>query len=179
MYWRGCRLPSGRSTNTETYCPGRDLRQRAAVRGLEHQRHDVVGLLDAPDHAVRAQRVRRVDARLLIEPGLLGDQLRGEQPVDLAPGVGDLGGHGVAEHLPDRGQQVVTDDRVLLRADPERDVLVGDPPHHVLNDGALGIDQLHGVGHDRGRQRPALLPGGLVALVEHPQQLRVLLEHPG
>ena len=132
VYWRGWRSPSGQVDEHRHVLARADLRQPAAVRRFEHQRHDVGGLLDAAHHAVRAQRARRVDARLLVEPGLLGDQLRREQPVDLAPGVGDLGGDGVAEHLPDRGQQVVTDDRVLLRADPERDVLVGDPPHHVV-----------------------------------------------
>ena len=123
--------------------------------------------------------MRRVDACLLVQPGLLGDQLGGEQPVDLVPGGGDLGGDGVAEHLPDRAQQVVADDRVLLRADPERDVLVCDPLHHVLKGRGVGIDQLHRVGHDRSRERPALLSGGLVALVEHAQQFRVRGEHPG
>ena len=49
-----------------------------------------VGLLDPPDHPVGAQRPGRVDAGLLVEPGLLGDELGGEQPVHLVPGVGDL-----------------------------------------------------------------------------------------
>lgn len=110
--------------------------------------------------------MRRVDAALLVQPGLLRDQLGGEQPVDLVPGRGDLGGDGVAEHLCDRAQQVVTDDRVLLGADPERDVLVRDPLHHVVKGRGIGIDELHGIGHDRARERAALLSGGLVALVE-------------
>jgi len=80
---------------------------------------------------------------------------------------------------PTAAQQVVSDDRVLLRADPERDVLERDPLHHMVKGRGIGIDQLHRVGHDRGRERPALLSGGLVALVEHPQQLRVRGEHPG
>ena len=159
--------------------PRADLRQAAAVGGLEHQGHDVVGLLDPPDHAVRPHRVRRVDARLLVEPGLLRDELGREQPVDLVPGRGDLGRDGVTEHLTDRRQQVVSDDRVLLRADPERDVLVRDAVHHPVERRRVRVDQLHRVGHDGRRERPALLAGGLVALVEHPQQLGVLLEHAG
>jgi hypothetical protein len=59
----------------------------------------------------------------LVQPGLFGNQLGGKQPVDLVPGLGDLGGDSVAEHFPDRAQQVVPDDRVLLWADPEGDVL--------------------------------------------------------
>ena len=119
----------------------------------------------------------RVDLRLLVQPGLLGDQLGREEPVHLVPGRRDLGGDGVAEHLPDRGQEVAADDRVLLRADSERHVLVGDPAQDVREGRRVRIDQLDGVGHHRRRQRPALLAGGLVALVEHPQQLRVLGEH--
>ena len=92
----------------------RDRGQPAPVGRLEHERDDVGRLLDAADHAVRPQRARRVHPRLLVEPGLLGDELGREQPVDLVPGGGDLGGDRLAEHLTDRGEQVVADDRVLL-----------------------------------------------------------------
>ena len=40
-----------------------------------------------PDHPVPAQRLRRVDPRLQVKPGLFGHQLRGEQPVNLAEAV--------------------------------------------------------------------------------------------
>lgn len=78
-----------------------------------------MGFLDASDHSVGAERSRRVDSSLLIEAGFLGDQLGGEQPVDLVPGGCDLRGDGVAEHLADSREQVVADDRVLIRADPQ------------------------------------------------------------
>ena len=57
-------------------------------------------------------------------------------------------------------------------------MFVGDPPHRLMKRRGVGIDQLHRIGHDRARERPALLSGGLVALIEHPQQLRVLIEQP-
>jgi hypothetical protein len=55
-----------------------------------------------------------------------------EQPIDLTPRGGDLGGDGVAQHLTDRGEQVLPNDRVLLRADPQGDVLIGDSAHDVV-----------------------------------------------
>jgi len=91
-----------------------------------------VGILDAPDDPVGAPRVCRVDVRLLVEPHFLVDELGGEQPIDLAPGVGDVGCDGVAEHLRDRGEEVVAHDGVLLRTNPEGDVIVGNPLHHVV-----------------------------------------------
>jgi hypothetical protein len=84
---------------------------------------------------------------LLVEPSLFGDQLGGEQPVDLVPGGADFRRHSLAEHLPDGAEQVTADDRVLLGSDPERDVLVGDAFDHVLEGGGCRVDELHGVGH--------------------------------
>jgi hypothetical protein len=103
--------------------PRHDRRQPAAVGRLEHQRDDVRGLLDAPDHAVGPQRVGGIDVRRGVQPGLLGDELRREQPVDLVPGGGDLRRHRVAEHLADGGEQVVADDRVLLGRMPRETCL--------------------------------------------------------
>ena len=57
-------------------------------------------------------------------------------------------------------------------------MLVGNACHHMVERRRGRVDQLDGVGDDGAGQRLALLPGGLVALVEHPQQLRVLGEHP-
>jgi hypothetical protein len=74
---------------------------------------------------------------------------------------------------------MLTDDRVLLRADPERDVLVRDPAQHVVEGRRLRINQLHRVRHDRARQGLALLTGGLVALIEDAQQLRMGGKHAG
>lgn len=71
------------------------------------------------------------------------------------------------------------DDRVLLGADPQRDVFVGDAAHDVVEGRRIGIDERDGVGDHRARQRLALLTVGLVALVEHAQQLGMGGEHAG
>ena len=119
-----------------------------------------------------------VDPGLLVEAGLFGDELGGEQPVDLVPGVGDLGGDRVTEHLADSAEQVVADDGVLLGPDAQRDVFVGNAFHDMIERRGGGVDQLDGVGHHGGGQRPGLFAGGLVALVEDSQQFRVFGEHP-
>lgn len=72
---------------------------------------------------------------------------------------------------------MLTDDRVLLWTDSERHVLVGNAPHDVVERWSLGINQLHGVRHNRAGQGFALLARCLVALIEHPQQLRMRIEH--
>jgi hypothetical protein len=58
---------------------------------------------------------------------------------------------------------VLTDDRVLLWTDSERHVLVGNAPHDVVERWGLGINQLHGVRHNRAGQGFALLARCLVA----------------
>ena len=79
---------------------------------------------------------------------------------------------------PTAAEQVMTDDGVLLGPDAQRDVFVGNAFHDPVERRRGGVDQLHGVGHDGRGQRPGLFSGGLVALVEDPQQLGVLGEHP-
>lgn len=73
---------------------------------------------------------------------------------------------------------MVSHDRVLTRADPERDVLVSDAPHHGREIGRLGIDQGHGKCDDRGGEGPRLLTVRLVRPVEDPEKLGVRREHP-
>jgi len=73
-----------------------------------------------------------------VEAGLLGDELGGEEPVDLVPRVGDLGGDRVAEDLADRGQQVASDDRVLLRVTPSVTCLWAMRASTWRKDGASG-----------------------------------------
>ena len=125
MYCRGCRCPFGRSTNTDTYCPGLiSGRSPPSAGSMIREMTSWVSSI-RPHHPIRAQRPGRVDTGLLIEAGLFGDELGGEQPVHLVPGVGDLRGDRVAEDLTDRGEQVMADDGVLLRADSQRDVFVG------------------------------------------------------
>jgi len=90
------------------------------------------GFLDAAYDTVWAGRLGRIHGRLLVQPRLLGDQLEPEQPIDLAPSRSDLRCHGVAENLTDGGQQVLADDRVLLRTDAQGYVLVCDSSHDVV-----------------------------------------------
>ena len=72
---------------------------------------------------------------------------------------------------------MLTDDRVLLGADAQRYVLVRDSPHDMVEWRRLRIDQLHGVRDDRAGEGFALLPGRLISLVEHAQQLGMGGEH--
>ena len=83
----------------------RDFRQRTTVGGFENKGDDVGGFFDAAHHAVGTRRLVRVYIRLLVQPCLLGDQLDREQPVDLTPSGGDLGGDRVAQNLTDGGEQ--------------------------------------------------------------------------
>jgi hypothetical protein len=175
----GLATPVGQVDEHRHVLTGRDLRQRPAVGRLQDERGHVRGLLDPADQPVRPQRMGRVDLRLLVQPSFLGYELGCEEPVHLVPRRRDFGGHGVTEHLPNRGQEVAADYRVLLGPDSQRRVLVGDPAQDVREGRCPRIDQLDGVGDHRRRQRPALLAGGLIALVEHPQELRVLGEHAG
>ena len=85
---------------------GRDGRQRASVGRFENKGDDVVGFIDAAEHAVWTRRLVGVHIRLLVQARFLGDQLEREQPIDLTPGGGDLGGDGIAEHLTDGSEQI-------------------------------------------------------------------------
>ena len=111
---------------------GCDRWEGTAVCWFEDESDDVSGFLYAADHAVGASRLRGVHVRLLVEPCFLGDQLEREQPIDLAPGRGDLGRNGIAENLSDGSEQILADNRVLLGADAQGYVLVGDSAHDVI-----------------------------------------------
>jgi hypothetical protein len=67
-----------------------DGRQRATVDRFQNEGNDIVRLLDTAYDAVLARRLIGVHIRLLIQPRLLRDQLKSEQPIDLTPGRGDL-----------------------------------------------------------------------------------------
>ena len=56
---------------------------------------------------------------------------------------------------------MMADDRVLLRTDAERDVLVRDALQHVLERRRSRIDELHRVGNHGSSKRPALFAGVL------------------
>jgi hypothetical protein len=151
-----------------------------AVRRAQCERDDIRRLLVpvhdlplAPDTAGHA-------ATLGVQPGFQRDQRVGHQPVDLVPRLGDLGGDRVAEHLDDRGEQVLVHDLVLLGGDAQGRVLVRDPRQHGVRPGVRVLHQVCGEpGYGAGERLP-LRAGGLVAPVEQvAQQLGVGGEHPG
>jgi hypothetical protein len=80
--------PAGQQTPTRTgqvRWPATRHRRPVPERGK-----DIVRLLDTAYDAVLARRLIGVHIRLLIQPRLLRDQLKSEQPIDLTPGRGDL-----------------------------------------------------------------------------------------
>ena len=145
----GLPISAGQVDEHRHVLAGRDLRQWITVGGFEDKGDDVGGFFDAAHHAVWPRRLRGVHVRFLVQPRFLGDQLDREQPIDLTPGGGDRGGDRVAQDLTDRGEQVLPNDRVLLGADPQGDMLVGDSAHDVVERRRLGIDELHGVRDNR------------------------------
>ena len=98
-------------------------------------------------------------------------------PVGGAPGFDEFGRGGLAQHFLDGGEEVTADDGVVLRTDPDRDVLPGD----VLDGGEKrrGVLDVFGVGEHRGGQGLLLAAGALVALVEDLAELRIALQHAG
>lgn len=86
----------------------------------------------------------RIGACQRVQLGLFGDQRAAEKPVHLVPRRRDLRRDRVTEDGLHRLEQVVADDRVLLRLDSERDVLVGDALHHRGEIGCFRVDQLDG-----------------------------------
>jgi hypothetical protein len=117
----------------------RDSRQRTTVGWFQDKGDDVGRLLDTSDDTIGARRLSGIHVRLLVKPRLFRDELECEQPVDLAPRGRDLGSDSFAQNLTHRGEQVLADNRVLLGANSERDVLVGDAvPDVVECDGASG-----------------------------------------
>jgi serine kinase of HPr protein (carbohydrate metabolism regulator) len=56
--------------------------------------------------------------------------------------------HRLTEQVGNGLHQVVSDDRVLLRADAERHMLVRDAPHHRVEGRGVRVDELGGLGDD-------------------------------
>ena len=93
------------------------------------------------------------------------------QPVDLVPGGGHLGGHGVAEDVGDGPEQVVVDHLVLVRFDAQGDVLVADLESRFRK--LVGVFHQHGgKGCDRSGQGLLLAAVRLVPAVEDAVQKR-------
>ncbi|KFF31934.1 hypothetical protein G039_0329585 [Pseudomonas aeruginosa VRFPA01] len=104
------------------------------------------------------------------------DQQVGQLLVGRAPGFDHLvGGDFLAEHLADRPQQAVADDRIVLGQDLQRDMLVDHLGHQRPE--LLQLVDVPGVHQHAVGQRPRLVAAGLVSLVEQRAHLGILAEH--
>ncbi len=137
-----------------------------AVRGGDPEGGAVRRLRHPVGDGPLAPHVTGDDPLLGVEALLQGDQGVRHQPVDLVPGLGDLGGDGLAEDLGDRLEEVLVDDRVLLAGDAEAGVLVGDAAEHHVGPGVRVGEEVGGEGGDGARQGLLLEAGLLVAPVE-------------
>lgn len=159
---------------------GREVRYGRAVVGHQGERHHVDGLIEALGHAPAAPEIGGIEVATFVEAGFGGDQPTGEQPVDLVPGRGDFRGDRGTEDRADRGEQMVTDERVLLGPDAQRHVLARDPlGDPVERRGVVAVlgEQMLGETGDGRRQRELLTAVGLIALVEQVEQFRMRGEH--
>ncbi|MCY1371924.1 hypothetical protein D9M69_590940 [compost metagenome] len=116
--------------------------------------------------------MRRIGA---VDGFFRGDEQARQRFVGLAPGGDHLVGGGIAEHLLHGAQQVVADDRVVLRQHAQRGVLLDDAGQGA-GDRFEPVD-VRAVRDDRPRQRARLRAGRLVRLVEEGLHLRMALEH--
>ena len=85
----------------------------------EDEREDFRTLVDSLDDPVLAPRLLGVGAPERVEAGLLGEELAAEEPVDLIPCGGNIGGDGLAEDVTNCPHEVVADNRILVRLDPQ------------------------------------------------------------
>ena len=156
-----------------------ERRQRAAVGRLEIERRDDLAFgSDAIDHEPSIPVPAAVGRRLLgVDLRLAGDEDIGQEPVGLGPGGGHLLGDGFAQDVLHRDQKVLADDRIMLRTDAQRAVLLRDQLDR-RPEGAQVVD-VRGIGADRPGERPLLTARMLVCLVEENPDLRVALEHQG
>ena len=110
----------------------------------------------------------------VVQPALLVDEQVPHQPVDPVPGGGDLFSDGITEHIHDRPHEVVVDDLVLVRAEPQRDVFVGHPGQQVVRHLVRMLHQHARKGCDGTGERLLLSSVRLVPPVEEAVQ-KVLL----
>ncbi len=126
LYCRIWCAPSGSSTRTLTYWPGRTARSATRRRGAgrgHRVRGLVVSVRRPPSSARRHRHSTWACAYSLASMAM---RSVGHQPVDLVPGGGHRRGHRVAEDLGDRAEEVAGDQRVLVGGDAEGGVLVRD-----------------------------------------------------
>ncbi|MDQ0777710.1 hypothetical protein QF026_006176 [Streptomyces aurantiacus] len=191
LYWRDWWAPFRQFDAYGDVLAGPEAGRGGAVGRTDEEGGHVSGLLDALDdlpgtppaqpfaQAAVPQSAGLGPARR-VQPLLDGDERVRHQPVHLGPGGGHLRGDRLAEHVDDGGEEVLVDDRVLLRGDAQGGVLVGDAVQHRVGPLVRPLDQLCGEGGEGARQSLALGAGGLVAPVEEiAQQLRVGREEPG
>ena len=150
----------------------------ALIHPLDHEPDDVVRLLDPLGHPPGPPDRVRGEVHRVVQPAFLVDEHVRHQPVDLVPGRGDLGRDGVPQHVHDGPHQVVVDDLVLVRAQPQRDVLVGDPRQEVVRDLVHVVHEQPGERRNGPGEGLLLAAVRLVPPVEEPvQEVRPRLEH--
>ena len=136
--------------------PRLERRQRPAVLRLEVERRDDVALahLAIDDERPVAVPAAGSGGLRCVDLGLAAREDLGEEPVRLGPGGDDLVGRGVAEHVLDRDEQVLADDRVVLGLNPERAVLLSDELDRGTKRG--GIVDMGGISANGAGQGPLL-----------------------
>ena len=90
-----------------------------SLNGREDQRENFRALVESLDDPVLAPRPFGVGTAQRVKFGFLGDELTAEEPVDLIPCGGNIGGDGLAEDVTNCPHEVVADNRILVRLDPQ------------------------------------------------------------
>jgi len=102
-----------------------------------------------------------------------GTQPRGPSP----PGIQDRRRRRLSQHLGDRAQQVLADDRIVFGLDLQAGMLVRDPLHHATQ--PVQPADMFGIGqHGRGQAARLRAVAALVGGIEVVEQLWMVAEHP-
>ncbi|CAN0618638.1 protein of unknown function [Burkholderia multivorans] len=147
-------------------------RRRAAIGRRQVERRDLVALAHLARHL---ERTEAAPCRTRIQVCLGADQDLRELAVRDAPCFERVGIDRVAEHFDDRCEQVLADDRVMLRTDVQAGMLVRDVRHRAAQHAQI-VD-VRRIGVDGARQGFGLVAGRLVGLVEQVLQLGMPAEH--
>ena len=124
----------------------------------------------------RAARPAAVGVRLsLVDAALDFDHQVGELPVCGTPCFEEFIGGRFSENLPDGGQKMPADNRIVLGADADRCVLRGDELDRGQKHGR--IFDVFCVGEDGFSQCLLLTSAGLMSLVENVPKFGISFEH--